>query len=80
MMPRYYFDICDGHGRIEDDEGTDCRDLTAALREADASARDLIKQFIDTDWPLAVRRIEIRDENGSIVARMPVASALGKPH
>ena len=44
-MPRYYFDICDSRGQVQDEEGTECADLEAALREAECSARDLVSSM-----------------------------------
>jgi hypothetical protein len=80
MMPRYFFDICDSDSRIPDDEGTECADLNAALREAEASARDLVKQYVDGGRPISSTHIAIRDEAGEVKLRWPLAGALGKFH
>jgi hypothetical protein len=80
MMPRYFFDICDGDNRIPDEEGTDCDDLDAAMREAAATARDLVKQYVDSERAISACYIAVRDELGDVKVRWPLAAALGKLH
>ena len=79
-MPRYYFDICDSRGQVQDEEGTECADLEAALREAECSARDLVKQYVDSNRPITSCHIAIRDEWGEVKVRWPLAAALGNLH
>lgn len=76
-MPRYYFDICDSGGQLLDEEGTECAHLEVALREAEHSARDLVKQYLDSNRPIATCHIAIRDEWGEVKVRWPLAAALG---
>ena len=46
-MPRYYFDICDSRGQVQDEEGTECADL--------------VKQYVDSNRPITSCHIAIRD-------------------
>lgn len=79
-MPRYFFSIRDDFGLIPDEEGGDFPSPTAALEEAEATARDLAKQLIDMKRPLAAI-VEVRDVKGALVAAIPLAKAiLPKPN
>ncbi|MGF6426922.1 MULTISPECIES: DUF6894 family protein [Bradyrhizobium] len=64
-MPRYFFDIRDGTGLYQDEEGLDFPDLRTAEAEAARTlgelARDLTTQVI---WPDVA--IEVRTESGLV--------------
>jgi hypothetical protein len=68
-MPRYYFDIKNGH-RLIDNSGLDCRDEAQALVHADFIARQ-----IATDSPKSVgRQLLVLDDERCEVAKVQVKS------
>ncbi|MBO9124047.1 MULTISPECIES: DUF6894 family protein [unclassified Rhizobium] len=77
-MPIYYFHVV-GHGsRIEDLEGTDCADLSAAKEEAVACARDLMAHAIRQGRDISSRSIEVRDARGGVVLTLPFRQAISE--
>ena len=78
-MPRYFFYIRDANGTVPDDEGTDCAALPDAVAEAEASARDLAKQFMDDRKSLADIHVDIVDAGGAVVATLPVMETVENP-
>ncbi len=52
-MPRYFIDLRNKGGMARDEEGSDFAHLEDALTEAKDSARDLVRQFMDTAPPWA---------------------------
>lgn len=65
QMSRYFFHIRRGQILIRDEEGMECRTMTAVLDEARASARDIASE---ARWSLdALASIEIEDEDGNEV-------------
>ena len=75
-MPWFYFNIRDDDGLIPDLEGMDCRNLLAAKREAEASARELLVHDVRAHRKLDHRRIEVCDEAGTIVAAFKLRDLL----
>lgn len=75
-MTRFYFHICDGDGRIPDDEGMDLQDMKAARTEVFNSARDLALTGIRSGLGIANRFVELEDEMGNLLKRLPFKSAL----
>jgi len=67
-MTRYFIDVRDAHGTISDEEGSDYSDLEDALQEAKESARDVIHQYVRDRTPLGATCVEVRDEQGRVVA------------
>jgi stage III sporulation protein SpoIIIAA len=68
-MPRYFFDVIDGH-RLSDPAGLECRDDA----EATAYARTIARQ-IATDAPTSSRRhIVVINDNRQEVGAVPVAA------
>ena len=77
-MPIYYFHVV-GHGsRIEDPEGTDCADLSAAREEAVACARDLMAHAIRQGRDISSRSIEVRDAHGGVALTLPFRRAISE--
>ena len=66
-MPRYFFHIVDNDTRTPDEEGMMLPDLLSVAREALASARDLAKNDQQKKHAHDHRRIEVEDENGTVV-------------
>ncbi len=68
-MPRYFFDVIDGH-RLPDPAGLECRDDA----EATAYARTIARQ-IATDAPGSSRRhIVVVNDDRQEVGAVPVAA------
>ncbi|GJD48579.1 hypothetical protein OPKNFCMD_1301 [Methylobacterium crusticola] len=71
-MPRFHFDLFDGHTIIRDEDGVDAPDLGEALEQA----RRVIAEMragdelvgLDGDWQLVVR-----SGAGTVLATLPVA-------
>lgn len=78
-MTRYYIDLRDAKGMVCDYEGADFDHVEDALEETKASARDLVKQFIDNRLPLDESCVEIRNVDGRTVASLTVAEVLAHP-
>ncbi len=78
-MPRYFIDLRNKGGMARDEEGTEFVYLEDALTEAKDSARDLVRQFIDTRTPLGETCVEVRDTQGQVVAVLTVAEVLEHP-
>ena len=73
-MSWYYFHIRDGQFLVPDEEGMECRTLTAVQEEAHASAHDLLNAAIRSRSLHAPAAVEVEDEDGNAVR--PMASAL----
>ena len=74
-MPRYFFHIRKGDEWIEDFEGTDLVDLPAALRDALASAREIVGGRLKHGHTTNNQIFEITDADGLILARLPFTDA-----
>lgn len=69
-MPRYYFDIQDGH-RLVDPAGRECDDDNAAVEKAKVIA---IQVSMDTPAVDPTRHIEVLDSNRKEISRVSVYS------
>jgi len=68
-MPQYFIDFRDKGGMARDEEGTEFVHLEDVLTEAKDSARDLVRQFMDTRTPLGETCVEVRDTKGRVGSR-----------
>jgi len=75
-MARYYLHLYNRIGSALDDEGTEARDLEAARTIAIRSVRDILGEEIRKGRIDLFGRIEIADEEGSILAVVPFADAV----
>ncbi len=67
-MQRYFLNIIDSHGRLNDPEGSHHPDIAAARAEAIASARELMCHAITAEGRIGLHRIvEITDEHGHVL-------------
>ena len=73
-MPRYYFHLRNGLDLV-DEEGTEFSDLEAARQYALASIRDLVSSDIRNGWLDLDHAVEIADEAGAALLRMPFREA-----
>lgn len=78
-MPRYFIDLREKAGMTRDEEGSEYPSLEEALTEAKDSARDLVRQFMDTRTPLGETCVEVRDTQGGVMAALTVAEVLEHP-
>lgn len=78
-MTRYFIDLRDANGMVRDEEGAEFEHLEDALEEAKASARDLVKQYVDNRSPLTTTCVEVRDGEGRTVATLTVAELMAHP-
>ena len=72
-MSRYYFHIRIAGSLVRDEEGMECRDLSAACAEAHASARDAARASLyrPNTRPTS---IEIEDDEGEMVGEISFAT------
>lgn len=78
-MPRFYFHIRSHDGLIRDPDGTDLPDLSAARREAEHAARELLAILLRSGGELDGQVFEISDEAGDILETLPFRSVLRLP-
>jgi hypothetical protein len=67
-MPRYFFDIKNGH-RLIDPAGLDCRDDEEAMDQAIIIARQIAADAPETS---AVRQVAILDSERQEIGQVPV--------
>ncbi len=75
-MPPYYFDVIDGHGIAEDEDGLDLPDAEAARAEALAGARGILADEVKTGRIDLSWRIDVRDETHEFLFSVPFAEAI----
>jgi hypothetical protein len=75
-MPRYFIDVRDPEGTIEDEKGAYYPDVRHALDKATADARDLVEQYPDDGLVWGTTSVDVRDEQGQLVASSTLAELL----
>ena len=70
-MSRYYFHIRDGQTLVPDEEGMECRSMSAVQDEARASACDMIIVALRSHSTTLPASIEIEDEQGNEIHQVP---------
>lgn len=78
-MPKFFIDVRDAEGTICDDEGAEFAHVEDALNEEKASARDLVRQYMDNKIPLSATCVEVRNTEVQTVATLTVAEVLAHP-
>ena len=78
-MPHFFIDLRDTRGMVLDDEGAEFDHIEDAFDEAKASARELLKQYVDNHIPLDETCVEIRDVFGRTIAVLTVAEVIDHP-
>jgi hypothetical protein len=71
-MPRFYFHLQDRDSRVCDEIGLALPDAEAAWYQAVRSARDLIGAGLHLGCSWAGQSVEIEDEQGAPVWRVPL--------
>ena len=72
-MPRFYFHVARDGARLQDEEGLPLPDAEAAWYQAVRSARELIRADVALGTRWDTQAIEIFDEGGARVDRLPLA-------
>ena len=75
-MPCYHFNIQNGTGFIEDEEGRDLPDLDAVRAEALEGIRSILTEDVRKGYLDLGGRIEVLDEAGSLLLVVPFADAV----
>ncbi len=75
-MPRYRFNIHNGIGFVEDEEGRDLPDLDAARAEAVKGIRSILTEDVDQGRMDLCGRIEVVDDSGQSVLVIPFEEAV----
>ena len=78
-MGRYYLHIRAGDEIKRDDERVGLPDLSAAQREAELAARELLAHAIMSGKPEVPEALVIADEAGRPLATVPLATVLPRP-
>jgi len=78
-MGRFYFHLQAGDQIVQDDEGVDLPDLSAAQREAILAARELLAEAIKSGKAEVPEAFVIADEVGRALAIVPIAAVLPRP-
>ena len=77
-MVRFYFHLRAGDGLLTDDEGQDLPDLSAARREAEQAARELLAEAIKAGKEEVAEAFVIADEHGREIDIVLLAAVLPK--
>jgi len=75
-LSRFYLHQQIANGLIEDPDGTEAVDLTAAKHEAILAARQLLANAILTGVPPLGTAFQITDEAGQMLVTVPFSDAL----
>jgi hypothetical protein len=78
-MGRFHFHLQAGDQIVQDDQGVDLPDLSAAQREAILAARELLAEAIKSGKPKVPEAFVIADEGGRALAIVPIAAVLPRP-
>jgi hypothetical protein len=79
-MAKYHFNVVDRRGVVADEEGANFQFFSQALTEAKESARDLAKHLLSNKTVLLEQCVEVTDENGHVLAALPVVEVLRHPN
>jgi hypothetical protein len=77
-MARYYFHFKSGDTVDPDDEGQDLPDISAAAREAELTARQLLAEAIKARKPKVPEAVVVLDDSGTEVYSLPFVTVLPK--
>jgi hypothetical protein len=78
-MGRYYFHLRQGKTLTDDEEGTDLPDLSAAQREAELTARELLAGAIKHGKRVVADALVVADEGGGVVVTLPLETIIPRP-
>ena len=75
-MARFFFDVINGSGLVQDDEGQDLPGLPAARDVAIEGARSIIQEDASLGFIDFSGRVEVRDAAGQTVLSIPFRDAV----
>jgi hypothetical protein len=75
-MPRYYLHICNGTGFVEDEEGRELADESAARAEAILAARDVMSADLRRGELDLTSFIEVEDESRKLLFTLTFDQAI----
>jgi hypothetical protein len=75
-MARYHFNFKTGDTTQVDDEGMELPHLSAALREAELAAREVLAEAIKARKPKVPEAVVITDGSGTEVYSLPIVAVL----
>jgi hypothetical protein len=78
-MAQYYFHFKKGDRLAIDDEGQDLPHFSAAVREAELAARELLADAIKARKPKVPEAVVITDASGNELYSIPLAAVLPEP-
>ena len=78
-MARFYFHFLEGTSLATDDEGIELPDLSAAVREAELSARELLADAIKANKSEVLEAVIVTDRSGERLHTIPLAALLPGP-
>jgi hypothetical protein len=78
-MARFYFHFLEGTSLATDDEGIELPDLSAAVREAELAARELLAEAIKAKKARVPEAVVITDHSGERLHTIPLAAVLPEP-
>jgi hypothetical protein len=76
---RYYFHFKNGDSLEKDDVGADLPHLSAAVREAELAAREVLADAIRGRRPKVPEAVVIMDDSGAELYSLPFAAVLPDP-
>jgi hypothetical protein len=78
-MARFYFHFLEGASLATDDEGIELPDLSAAVREAELAARELLAEAIKTKKSQFPEAVIVPNRSGERLHTLPLAALLPGP-
>lgn len=75
-MPRYFFNVENGFGFVEDEEGRELPDLEAARAEALKGVRSILAEDVSKGRLDLDGRLDVKDEAGRVVLTISFAEAI----
>jgi hypothetical protein len=78
-MAMYFFNIRDAHGVMLDEEGSQCASAMEAFHEAEISARDIARHFVEGKKTLSNVFVDIEDAERVIIASLSITQMVQSP-
>jgi hypothetical protein len=75
-MARYFFDVINGIGLVEDEEGQDLPGLSAAREVAIAGVRSILREDVAAGFIDLAGRIDVRDADRQPLVSIPFRDAV----
>jgi hypothetical protein len=69
-MPRYFFNVRNGHPILKDNIGIELPDIEAAIAEGHREADLVVGALLGLPETLAGLQVQISDENGNVLERI----------